>query len=515
MNLKYYISNYFTIISRVFLNEDEKNFIKKIKNEKKSYDSNNVIIIHIVEDYYSLIHTYFLLKENSFLNHRLVGLWTSCIPREDGILKFFKFIFYVLIDYLIKKKWQVLYKSIGINVFYNLNNNLLSNIITKKTRFFLKEKNSKNKDSILKIKYRKIVIGDLIYDYYIRFFRRYTYQKNDSHLIMRILNYCEYSFQNLNKILKKEKRIKFYIPQLSSSYIQYGLPIRFFINNNVNTVGCFNSSQYIKKFTKNDYFSTFNQSKLKKIFIKIKNKKKIILLAKKKITEKFNGKINNEIRYMKKSAYEKNKITIIQKKIDVIIFLPSFDDAQHYYGNFVFCDFYDWIYETLNFLKSFKDFKIAIKPHPNQTYFSSTFVEKLKLEFKNYFWINPTVSNQYIFLKKPLFGLSVGGTVLHELAYHGIVPISAGKNPHSSYNFVFTPKNKKNYFELINHAFKKKIKLPKNFKNEILKFYYTYYLHNNDYMINYSRKVNLLKFRSRVPENDMSSLKQFNEDQIK
>jgi hypothetical protein len=141
MNLKYYISNYFTIISRVFLNEDEKNFIKKIKNEKKSYDSNNVIIIHIVEDYYSLIHTYFLLKENSFLNHRLVGLWTSCIPREDGILKFFKFIFYVLIDYLIKKKWQVLYKSIGINVFYNLNNNLLSNIITKKTRFFLKEKN--------------------------------------------------------------------------------------------------------------------------------------------------------------------------------------------------------------------------------------------------------------------------------------------------------------------------------------------------------------------------------------
>ena len=55
---------------------------------------------------------------------------------------------------------------------------------------------------------------------------------------------------------------------------------------------------------------------------------------------------------MKKNLHMTKKNYLkINKKFDVIIFLPDFADAPHCYGNLVFDDFSDWIEETLEFLK--------------------------------------------------------------------------------------------------------------------------------------------------------------------
>ena len=196
---------------------------------------------------------------------------------------------------------------------------------------------------------------------------------------------------------------------------------------------------------------------------------------------------------MKKSPYDKKKLLKINKKFDVIIFLPDFADAPHCYGNLVFDDFSDWIEETLEFLK-LKNLTVAVKEHPHSWVFSSVkFTETLKKKYNNLIWLNRNISNFEIFKNKPRFGISPFGTVLHELAYHKIIPIAAGPNPHMAYNFVFTPNNKKHYFSLINQAIHSKLKLKKNFKEKIAECYYMFFLNNDDYIKNRSRELNLQK----------------------
>ena len=87
----------------------------------------------------------------------------------------------------------------------------------------------------------------------------------------------------------------------------------------------------------------------------------------------------------------------------------------------------------------------------------------LNLEWHS--WKN--VSNTLIFKNKPKLVISPYGTILHEAAYHGIISIAAGINPYMSYNFVFTPSTKKEYFNLLIKGINKELKLDKDFKKRV------------------------------------------------
>ena len=102
------------------------------------------------------------------------------------------------------------------------------------------------------------------------------------------------------------------------------------------------------------------------------------------------------------------------------------------------------------------------------------------------------------------------GTVLHEMAFNKVVPISTGPNPYISYNFVFTPKTKKEYFKFLKLGIDKKLKLNKNYKKEIMEWYYMYYLHNEDFFENLQRKIGLKSIRPINHEEELKLFKVFN-----
>ena len=214
--------------------------------------------------------------------------------------------------------------------------------------------------------------------------------------------------------------------------------------------------------------------------------------------------------YMQYSPYKSNTKKKLKENFDIIIFLPNFDDAQHYYGGLIFSDFYEWIIKTLEFLKTKNNISVAIKEHPNQTYISSTLVELLKKKYKEFIWLDKSTNNKLIFKNKPKLGISVCGTVLHELAYHKLIALSSGNSPYKNYKFVFTPKSKEDYFKKINLAINGKLNLKKKFKDEIAEFYYMWYLNNNDEVENYSRILDLKKYKSKVNENNILILSHFN-----
>ena len=101
------------------------------------------------------------------------------------------------------------------------------------------------------------------------------------------------------------------------------------------------------------------------------------------------------------------------------------------------------------------------------------------------------------------------------MAYNKVIPISIGSNPHISYNFVFTPKTKKQYFKLLKLGINKKLKLPKNYKREISEWYYMYYIRNYDIFENLQRKLNLKSIRPANHDEDLNVLKMFNKKYIK
>ena len=82
------------------------------------------------------------------------------------------------------------------------------------------------------------------------------------------------------------------------------------------------------------------------------------------------------------------------------------------------------------------------------------------------------------------------GTVLHELAYHNILPISAGENSTLNYKFVMTANSKKQYFDLIEKSLNDRISYkPK--KKEILEWVYMTYLYDKNDNDLFCKKIKL------------------------
>ena len=110
--------------------------------------------------------------------------------------------------------------------------------------------------------YKKIKIGDLIYDYYLRYYLKATFDVSNIFVINKMLNYIQTSYQNLEKFYKVNKKNLFcYIPQYAS-YIQHGLPVRYFLKKRVPVIGGMTSNQYVKKFTINDFLHSYKCHKL-------------------------------------------------------------------------------------------------------------------------------------------------------------------------------------------------------------------------------------------------------------
>ena len=509
MILNYFLMKLLRIKKRIFLDLEDKKIIKTFGNKNhRPPQKKNIVIIELNESNYAFVNTFLLLKNKNFKNKNVIGLWTQCLHRESGLINTLKFFINFLLQYLIKKKWQKMYKSIGINKIYFLNNDLKNNFKIYESNFIKKNLKIKKKEKILKITYNKIKVGDLIYDYYLRFFRKTTFQTNDIYSIKKILNYTKNMCDNLLHI-KKElgNNIKYYVTG-QTAYLQHGIPLRFFLKNKITVIGGYEDmNTYIKKYTEQWPYDNQDIKLIRSKFKKLDNKTKKIKLGYKILKNKFIGKKVPELYQLKTNPYISSKRKI--ENIDLIIFLPGFDDAPHCYGNHVFNDFHEWIYETLIFLSEINT-KVAIKSHPFTTWGSQVFVEKLKIKFPNFIWLDKNTSNKNIIKKKPLLCINPYGTVLHEMAFNKVVPISTGPNPYISYNFVYTPKTKKEYFKFLKLGIDKKLKLTKNYKKEIMEWYYMYYLHNEDFFENLQRKIRLKSIRPINHDEELKLFKVFN-----
>ena len=418
-----------------------------------------------------------MLKYKLLKNSQFIGIYTITLNSYNKFYFFSEVIYKIknkIFNYLLFNKWKKLYSSIGVNTEYNVNkikNNYFSNdkIVN---RIFL---NLKNKKSVLKIKYKNILIGDLIYDSFIRYGKCPTLNIKSIFLkiiIKKSIEVLDYCFLNL-----KRSEIDGYYTSYTS-YINHGLVVRYFIKIGVPVISSGSRFSYFKKLNSNNFKHTENFINFKKEYKKLKNKKDKILEANKLLERKINGQNEISSNYLNNISYKNIKADDQRlNDLDGIIFLHDFFDACHDYDGLIFEDFYEWAIYSLNIIKKFK-LKIGIKPHPNNIDDNKKIIKMLKINFNDLVWIDEKISNLKILQYKNIkFGISATGSILYELAFFSKMGISAGYSPTISFNISKNPKNKLEYKNYITNA----VKYAKNYKVskiEACKVYYMYFLHN-------------------------------------
>ena len=179
---------------------------------------------------------------------------------------------------------------------------------------------------------------------------------------------------------------------------------------------------------------------------------------------------------MRVSAYSTGGNPIPDVAGAVLIFLHDFYDSPHVYHDLVFVDFWDWICFTITTLSD-AGIPFWIEPHPNQVSFSEGVLIELKQRFPAVNFISSGTSNIDLVEVGILCGVTVYGTVAHELAYLGVPTITCARHPHVGFDFCMTAKSVEQYKNIliIPNLSMNKVEMRK----QALNFYYMHNLYGS------------------------------------
>lgn len=361
-----------------------------------------------------------------------------------------------------------LYKCFGVKNFLFFNNNLDTRSNDLLERIYNKVQ---NKIQLEKLEINKVLVGDLIYDSYLKDNKRETVDlKSKDFLVyfkkcLKIFFFWESYF--------KRNRIKSVV--VSHTVYLNAIPLRIAIRNNVSAYQINLKSIY---FLNNKNKFAYKQYKFyPKIFSRFNKtfKRKAILEAKKRLKLRFKGEVGVDMAYSTRSAYKNiydSRLIKKSKKIKILVATHCFMDSPHSLGNNLFCDFYEW-FKFLGNISLITDYDWYIKTHPDFHPLTLKVINDFTLNYKKFILL-PTDSSHNQLIREGIdFALTIYGTIGCEYAAKGIPVINASiNNPHIKYDFNMHPKNITEYKNILINLNKTK------FNFNIDKVYEYYYMHN-------------------------------------
>lgn len=385
-----------------------------------------------------------------------------------------------------KNKLIFLYRN--LNIFSNLQiYKSFSNgiIIPKKgtiveSNFLKKFKKIKSNKDLINFKFRNIQIGDLIYDEFLARYDLPTVDINSKKFKLFFVE-CLELISFWKNYLKKNK-VKSIVT--SHSVYMMGLIARIGISFKIPTYVIGPHSHY--KLTKDRYIKWANQHDYPKQFKNLSKSIKIKILknSKQNIDRRIKGKPDFRYKFARKidPVFSPNKMKLKSKnkseKINILVAAHCFMDAPHVYGDFIFCDFKEWLYflGNISSQKKLKEkYNWFIKIHPalydrNIKYFKS-FLKK----YPGFNLLNKHDTHNYLINDVGIdVVLTVHGSIAHEYPLFKIPVVNAGPNPHEGYNFSKTVKSLSEYKKIIYNL--KSLKVKKNINKEIYECYGMHHL---------------------------------------
>jgi hypothetical protein len=365
-----------------------------------------------------------------------------------------------------------IYKSFGVNYFFFINLNSFQKI--ESLNLFKKiNKKIKNKYDFENIKIDGVLIGDLIYDSFLKDHKKPTIEIGSEELE----NYLQRSIQIYIfwRDYLRDKKIKGLI--VSHTVYLNAIPVRIAIKNKVDTFQV--TAHSIYRLSKSEPFAYKDFNSYRKIFKKFKNskKKQFIERAKKRLNLRFNAHVGIDMPYSTKSAFERKypfRVIKKSKRIKILVASHCFFDSPHSYGNNLFPDFYEW----LNFLGNLSlqtNYDWYIKTHPDYNPLTLKVIRKFIKNFNKFYLLPSDISHHQIIKEGIDFVLTIYGSIAVEYAALGVCVINgSNNNPHNKYKFNKNPRSIKDYKKLLISLCKNNSKI---IVNEPYEYYYMHNLH--------------------------------------
>ncbi len=343
----------------------------------------------------------------------------------------------------------------------------------------------KDKWDVLKITVDGVLLGDLIYDTYLRRDLKATIDLRSETLrawitdAIAILRACREYFAH--------RQVRAIICD-HTVYIQSGILVRL--------ASLMNIPVYMLQF-RSDFFvirldpelPEGNQSnarrwpyyKYRQLFAELTQEEQEAARAKarKNLDARLAGKIDDNV-LKGISAYTGTGDKIFHdsgEKPRVVILLHDFCDSVHKYRDMLFVDYYDWVHYLFDRARQ-TDFAWYAKPHPNnllgdeKVIINNAVIGELKKEFPHITFLDPAVSNRQMVNEGIRAVFTVHGTGGHEFAYMGTPVVNAGDNLHITYDFNLHPKSLEEYGRYIANAGSLELKID---KLQVEEFFYMHH----------------------------------------
>lgn len=332
-----------------------------------------------------------------------------------------------------------------------------------------------DKKHLAGLRIKGILVGDIVIDSYLRFRPSPVLVLRDWYLMVVI----HQTFREVDKAVRFFSRFRPKVHLTSyTTYLQHGVAARVALSLGTRVVSFGNYQDLSKTITPDSMGHARDFSRYAQDFAKLDGRTEKLALADTNIRKRLGGAIDNAIGYMKASAYEVKTTDVPDVRGALVMFLHDFYDSSHVYDWMVFEDLWEWICFTVEHCEK-KGIPLFIKPHPNQLAGSESDFSKLQKLYPNLRMISPDVTNRQLADAGMACVVTVRGSVASEMAYLGIPSISAGNNPHVSFDTFFTPHTPEEYVRLLD-GYQTLPRDPERMKEQARAFYYMHNLNQTE-----------------------------------
>lgn len=316
-----------------------------------------------------------------------------------------------------------------------------------------------SKQSLVDFNFRGVSIGKAVYDTYLRVTKSVTVDLDDHNLegiffealLLTIVGEKYFQSRRVSYVfLGHSVYVNWQI--VSDLAIKYGAKVFVTFNSRLPPLHYVNDNRGLQTLDHTLYQEQFS-------LIPLVKQQDCLRLGKILIENRLKGVLDDGIVYMARSAYSGlSKIEGLKSESGrrpLIFMLHCFSDSPHIYKDMIFPDFWEWIIQSLDFIKNnklYEKYDIFIKPHPNRFKYEDKFIEKIEDKFNFVNILDDNINNQVLGNCNAAAIISVYGSVAPEFTAMGVPVILCGDNPTAAYDFAFNVETKDEYFDLIRCA---------------------------------------------------------------
>jgi hypothetical protein len=430
------------------------------------------VAIECVEDPFYLILFTALCRGNGFSECDLVvprSAISGLVNRSWG----YRLAHALILGNLLGRQWSRTYDTVGRRIAYR--GFSIGDLVTGVLDWYRSRRLWRSlavSKEVFALRVLDVQVGDLVIDSYLRFRPAPRFDVRDPFVASLL-------WQAHRDVRRARRYFKQYHPRLYvttfATYIEHGVPVRVALQEGVEVRTFGNFVQPGKRLTITDFFHMPTTSGYRRDFAALDSPDQRLARAEAQLRARLAGTIDEATNYMKVSAYQDTGVVIPEVRGAVVVFLHDFYDSPHIYADLVFHDFWDWVTCTIEVLQA-SGVPFFLKPHPNQVEASGDVINVLRGKYPAVSILPMRATNVQLVEAGILCGVTMYGTVSHELAYLGISSITCARHPHHSFEFCRTAKTVSDYVEMLQTPAVALIDV-RAMREQALIFYYMHNLH--------------------------------------